>query len=60
MRATEYRTSAAARGALLFMRGTPGIALGDRVQVRDHRGRKRNGHWYRWNGSTESWVPCDK
>ena len=43
MRATEYRTSAAARGALLFMRGTPGIALGDRVQVRDHRGRKRNG-----------------
>jgi hypothetical protein len=23
------------------------------------RVRKRNGHWYRWNGSTESWVPWD-
>ena len=25
------------------------------------RGRfaRRNGHWYRWNGSTESWVPWD-
>ncbi|HET6381496.1 MAG TPA: hypothetical protein VFH63_10775 [candidate division Zixibacteria bacterium] len=21
--------------------------------------RKRNGHWYRWNRSTESWVPWD-
>ena len=20
------------------------------------RFRKRNGHWYRWNGSTESWI----
>ena len=27
----------------------------------DERGgfRKRNGHWYRWNGSTESWVPWE-
>lgn len=25
------------------MRGVPGVALGDRVLVRDHRGRKRNG-----------------
>jgi len=23
------------------------------------RVRKRNGHWYQWNGSTESWVPWD-
>lgn len=23
------------------------------------RVRKRNGHWYRWNRSTESWVPWD-
>lgn len=23
------------------------------------RFRKRNGHWYRWNRSTESWVPWD-
>jgi hypothetical protein len=25
------------------------------------RGRfaRRNGHWYRWNGSTESWVPWE-
>jgi hypothetical protein len=27
----------------------------------DLRGRyhKRNGHWYRWNASTESWIPWD-
>jgi hypothetical protein len=23
------------------------------------RYRKRNGHWYRWNRSTESWIPWD-
>jgi hypothetical protein len=23
------------------------------------RHRKRNGHWYRWNRSTESWVPWE-
>jgi hypothetical protein len=23
------------------------------------RFRHRNGHWYRWNGSTESWVPWE-
>jgi hypothetical protein len=23
------------------------------------RFRHRNGHWYRWNGRTESWVPWD-
>lgn len=29
-----------------------------RAEMRD-RGRKRNGHWYRWNASTESWIPWD-
>ncbi len=43
MKENEYRMSSAARGGLLFMRGVPGVALGDRVVVRDYRGRKRNG-----------------
>jgi len=31
------------------------------LRFEDERGsfRKRNGHWYRWNGSTESWVPWE-
>ncbi len=43
MREKEFRTATAARGGLLFMKNVPGVALGDRVVVRDHRGRKRNG-----------------
>ncbi len=43
MKEKEYRMARAARGALLYVRGVPGVALGDRVVVRDHRGRKRNG-----------------
>jgi V/A-type H+-transporting ATPase subunit B len=43
MSAVEYRQASAARGGLLFMRDVPGVALGDRVQVRDHSGRIRNG-----------------
>ncbi|MHB8622657.1 MAG: V-type ATP synthase subunit B [Sulfuricaulis sp.] len=43
MKEKEYRSASAARGGLLFMRGVPGVPLGDRVVVRDHRGRKRNG-----------------
>ena len=43
MKEKEYRLCSAARGGLLFMRGVPGVALGDRVSVRDHRGRLRNG-----------------
>ena len=39
----EYRKASAARGGLLFMRGVPEVALGDRVQVQDHAGRKRSG-----------------
>ncbi len=43
MREKEYRSVSAARGGLLFMRGVPGVALGDRVQVRDQRNRRRDG-----------------
>ena len=43
MKEKEYRMASAARGALLFMRGVPNVALGDRVIVRDHQGHKRNG-----------------
>jgi len=39
----EYRMASAARSGLLYMRGVPGVALGDRVVVRDHGGRRRNG-----------------
>ena len=43
MREKEYRMASAAKGGLLYMRGVPGVASGDRVQVRDHRNRIRNG-----------------
>ena len=43
MKEKEYRKASAARGGLLFMRGVPGVALGDRVQIRDHKGRLRTG-----------------
>jgi V/A-type H+-transporting ATPase subunit B len=43
MKEKEFRTATAARGGLLYMKNVPGVALGDRVVVRDHRGRKRNG-----------------
>jgi V/A-type H+-transporting ATPase subunit B len=43
MREKEYRLGAAARGGLLFMGGIPGVAYGDRVTVRDLKGRRRNG-----------------
>lgn len=43
MRDKEYRTASGARGGLLFIKGVPSVANGDRVVVRDHRGRKRNG-----------------
>lgn len=39
----EYCLASAAHGGLLYMRGVPGVALGDRVAVRDHSGRLRNG-----------------
>ncbi len=43
MKEKEYRLAYAARDALLFLRGIPDVALGDRVLVRDYAGRKRNG-----------------
>jgi V/A-type H+/Na+-transporting ATPase subunit B len=39
----EYRLATAAQRGLLYMRGVSGVALGDRVAVRDHAGRLRNG-----------------
>ncbi len=39
----EYSSAAWARGGLLAMRSVPEAALGDRVVVRDHKGRSRNG-----------------
>ena len=43
MSAKEYRTTYSARGGLLIVRDTPQVAFGDRVLIRDHRNRKRNG-----------------
>ena len=43
MREKEYRRASAARGGLLVMSGVPHVQFGDRVIVRDHRGRRRNG-----------------
>ena len=43
MSSLEYRSAAWARGGLLAMRSVPEAALGDRVVVRDHKGRSRNG-----------------
>jgi V/A-type H+-transporting ATPase subunit B len=39
----EHSSAAWARGGLLAMRQVPEAALGDRVVVLDHRGRRRNG-----------------
>ncbi|KOR30347.1 hypothetical protein TI04_06175 [Achromatium sp. WMS2] len=43
MSAKEYRTAASARGGLLVVKDVPGVAFGDRVQIRDGAGHKRNG-----------------
>ena len=43
MKNKEFRMASAARGALLYLRGVPDVANGDRVAIRDHRGRIRNG-----------------
>jgi V/A-type H+/Na+-transporting ATPase subunit B len=39
----EYRTAVEARGGLLVMKQTPGVAFGDRVRIEDHAGVVRNG-----------------
>jgi len=43
MREKEYRTAESVRGGLLALANVPGVALGDRVVVLDHRGRRRSG-----------------
>ncbi|WP_457664965.1 V-type ATP synthase subunit B [Thiolapillus sp.] len=43
MKEKEYRYASAAHNGLLFLRGVPGVAFGDRVNIRDQRGQKRNG-----------------
>ena len=43
MREKEFRRASAARGGLLFVKDVPGVAYGDKVLVRDHRGHVRNG-----------------
>ncbi len=50
MKALEYRTAAWARGGLLAMRNTPDVALGDRVAVLDHLGKRRSGQVIRTSG----------
>jgi V/A-type H+-transporting ATPase subunit B len=39
----EYRMASEARGGLVVVRDTPGIAFGDRVQITDGRGYRRDG-----------------
>jgi V/A-type H+-transporting ATPase subunit B len=43
MSAKEYRTAASAKGGLLIVTDVPGVAFGDRVQIRDEIGNQRNG-----------------
>ena len=43
MSVKEYRTASAVHGDLLVVRDAPGIAFGDRVQIEDHSGHRRNG-----------------
>lgn len=43
MSSKEYRAVAEASGGLLVVKGTPGVAFGDRVQIKNHRGTRRNG-----------------
>jgi V/A-type H+-transporting ATPase subunit B len=43
MSAVEYRRATAAQGGLLVVSDVEGIAFGDRVRIRDHQGRIRNG-----------------
>jgi V/A-type H+-transporting ATPase subunit B len=43
MSAKEYRTMYSARGGLLRVREVPDVGFGDRVEVLDHKNRRRNG-----------------
>ncbi|MDP9250356.1 MAG: hypothetical protein M3O78_03190 [Chloroflexota bacterium] len=37
----------------------PGGTWAISIHAERGRFRKRNGHWYRWNRDTESWVPWE-
>jgi hypothetical protein len=37
----------------------PGGTWALTLRTEPGRFRKRNGHWYRWNADTESWIPWD-
>jgi hypothetical protein len=37
----------------------PGGTWAISIHAESGRFRKRNGHWYRWNRDTESWVPWE-
>jgi V/A-type H+-transporting ATPase subunit B len=39
----EYRKVSSMHGALMFLKGVKGVALGDRVAIRDNLGKRRNG-----------------
>lgn len=39
----EYRTASEARGGLILIRGTSGVAFGDRVCISDNQGETRDG-----------------
>ncbi len=39
----EYRRVSSIRGALMFVKAVPGVALGDRVVIRDKQNLRRNG-----------------
>ena len=43
MSAKEYRTASSVQGSLLVVEQAPRVAFGDRVEIRDHNHRKRNG-----------------
>jgi len=43
MSAKEYRTASSVQGSLLVVEQAPRVAFGDRVEIRDHNNRKRNG-----------------
>ncbi|TNF91821.1 MAG: V-type ATP synthase subunit B [Gammaproteobacteria bacterium] len=43
MREKEFRSAYRAEGGLLYIRNVAGVSFGDRVIVRDHSGRKRDG-----------------
>ena len=55
MSQVEYRRASAAQGGLLVVEGVTDVAFGDRVRIRDHLGRTRNGQVIR-SAETETLV----